>query len=220
MEKENLVKIVSESKTINEVLNKLGKSNSSGGYKAFKKLIDKYNIDISHFLTQKEIIENSFKSGKLNRTNDDDIFCKNSMIARQVLKKRIIKNSLIPYSCKFCGNDGLWKGNKISLILDHINGVRNDNRLENLRFLCPNCNSTLITHCRGYKGIELYESKKNKKDKRKERSERTNTRKVDRPDLNILLEQVKNLGYTGTGKIYGVSDNSIRKWIKWASNRS
>ena len=35
----------------------------------------------------------------------------------------------------------------MSLILDHINGVRDDNRLENLRIVCPNCAATLETHC-------------------------------------------------------------------------
>ncbi len=45
--------------------------------------------------------------------------------------------------------DDNWRGSKLSLILDHINGISNDNRLENLRFVCPNCNATLKTYCRG-----------------------------------------------------------------------
>lgn len=46
-----------------------------------------------------------------------------------------------------CGQGEEWNGKKMSLILDHINGVHNDNRLENLRIVCPNCNATLDTHC-------------------------------------------------------------------------
>ena len=38
-------------------------------------------------------------------------------------------------------------------------------------------------------------------------------RKYERPDIQILLEQVKKYGYTHTGRIYGVSDNTIRNWI-------
>jgi hypothetical protein len=40
------------------------------------------------------------------------------------------------------------------------------------------------------------------------------SRKVERPSLGQLEEDIKNIGYSGTGKKYGVSDNSIRKWIK------
>ena len=51
---------------------------------------------------------------------------------------------IIKYKCKIC-NISSWNGNEISLQLDHINGVNNDNRLENLRFLCPNCHSQTST---------------------------------------------------------------------------
>jgi len=54
--------------------------------------------------------------------------------------------------CELCGQDENWNGKKMSLILDHINGINNDNRLENLRIVCPNCNATLDTHCKGYRG--------------------------------------------------------------------
>jgi predicted RNA-binding Zn-ribbon protein involved in translation (DUF1610 family) len=65
---------------------------------------------------------------------------------RGVLKRFIIKNNIIPYMCSECGCDDNWRGKKMSLILDHINGINNDNRLENLRFLCPNCDSIQDTY--------------------------------------------------------------------------
>ncbi|MSO41100.1 MAG: hypothetical protein EXQ70_04275 [Solirubrobacterales bacterium] len=46
-----------------------------------------------------------------------------------------------------CGQGEVWRGSRIGLILDHVNGVRDDNRLENLRIVCPNCAATLETHC-------------------------------------------------------------------------
>jgi 5-methylcytosine-specific restriction endonuclease McrA len=65
---------------------------------------------------------------------------------RGVLKRFIIKNNIIPYICSECGCDDNWRGKKMSLILDHINGINNDNKLENLRFLCPNCDSIQDTY--------------------------------------------------------------------------
>ena len=60
---------------------------------------------------------------------------------RASVKNVILKENLIKYECSGCGLGDEWNGRKISLHLDHINGVSGDHRLENLRFLCPNCHS-------------------------------------------------------------------------------
>ncbi len=220
MEKEKLEQVIKESKSINEVLKKLGKNDSSGAYKSFHKLIKKYDIDISHFWTARQHIEEQFKNGKIKKILNEDIFIENSIVSRHIVKTRILKEKLLKYECVFCGNDGDWMGKKISLILDHINGYNNDNRITNLRFICPNCDATLDTHCKGHKGIEDKIKKENKIDKRKIYKPRVYSRKTTRPNLDVLLQQVKDNGYRGTGRIYGVSDVSIRKWIKWATNQS
>lgn len=77
---------------------------------------------------------------------DDKVFCENATIARHHVKKKIIQRNLIDYKCELCGNKGEWMGKSLPLILDHINGVNNDNRLVNLRFLCSNCDSQLPTY--------------------------------------------------------------------------
>lgn len=63
------------------------------------------------------------------------------------LKRNLLKEGLLNYHCYICNNEGEWLGNPLSLHLDHINGVNNDNRLENLRMLCPNCHTQTDTYC-------------------------------------------------------------------------
>jgi len=76
---------------------------------------------------------------------------RNTTIDRKRLKKHLIKAGLLPHKCSNCGQEPKWDNNPLVMVLDHINGINNDNRLENLRFLCPNCNSQTETFCRGGK---------------------------------------------------------------------
>ncbi len=206
-----MIEVLGNSRSMREVIKYFGLStNGSGGYRNIKNKILSLGLEIPKY---------EYKGGgpKKNKLTNDSVFCENSTYPRHKLKLRIIKNNLIEYTCCLCGNDGLWNKKKLSLHLDHINGVNNDNRLENLRFLCPNCHSQ----------TETYGGKSNKKkytcdcgEKKYKTSNvclncsKLNQRKVDRPTIDVLLEDVKTLGYKGTGRKYGVSDNAIRKWLK------
>jgi 5-methylcytosine-specific restriction endonuclease McrA len=99
--------------------------------------------------TQKLIERNS-----LRKLDNSVCFVENSTYPRHRLKERIIKQNLIDYKCHLCENEGAWNNKPLPLILDHINGINNDNRLENLRFVCSNCDSQLPTYKnrRGSKG--------------------------------------------------------------------
>lgn len=122
----------------------------------------------------------------------------------------------------------------MGLILDHINGVSDDNRLENLRIVCPNCAATLDTHCARKRRLTRVEQECVRcgrsfrpRDGRQrycsrecgirwDRSgvPRLGARKVDRPPYQQLLREIHAIGYVATGRRYGVTDNAIRKWIK------
>lgn len=76
----------------------------------------------------------------------EQVFCENSQVARSSLKKFIEKEAFLEKKCSICQNEGNWLGNPLTLEIDHINGINNDNRRENLRWLCPNCHSQTPTY--------------------------------------------------------------------------
>lgn len=71
---------------------------------------------------------------------------KGSKINTYPLKRRLLRKGLLNPICYQCGLADSWNGKYLSLQLDHINGISNDNRLENLRILCPNCHSQTDTY--------------------------------------------------------------------------
>jgi hypothetical protein len=87
------------------------------------------------------------ENNSTTKINLCDILIENSSYSRASLKDRLYKEGLKKRECELCGQGEEWVGKKMSLILDHINGVNNDNRIENIRIVCPNCNATLDTHC-------------------------------------------------------------------------
>jgi hypothetical protein len=157
-----------------------------------------------------------------------------STYSRSHLKSRLFKEGLKSRECELCGQGELWNGKRMSLILDHVNGVADDNRLENLQIVCPNCAATLDTHCGRQNrlerdarrclrcGNEFHQSYASQQycsrdcATRRERSggPRPERRTVRRPPYPHLVREVGALGYTGTARRYGVSDNAIRKWLR------
>jgi len=204
--KDKIEKIIKESNNIGEALDKLNLRRAGGNYSVIKKYINLYNIDTSHFNSKNTIfnvIENFVKKPI------DVYLVENSKASRSNVKRRLLQEGILENVCVLCGQDENWNGMKISLILDHINGIYNDNRIENLRIVCPNCNAGLDTHA----GKNA--NKKNKEIKSDEEIKKNNKRrKVERPSYDILINEISLMGYSATGRKYGVSDNAVRKWRK------
>lgn len=135
---------VSCSTSVRQVLSKLGLREAGGNYDQINKYIEYYQLDNSHFKGQ------GWSKGMVGigkpRLTLKQILIKNSYFQSYKLKKRLFKAGLKQKRCEIC----MWSeeslDGRIPLELDHINGDSKDNRIENLRILCPNCHSLQPTH--------------------------------------------------------------------------
>jgi len=149
-----LKEAVDTSGSIRQALEKLGVAPYGGNYATFKKAVEHFEIDTSHF--HGKLWNMGDHSGHLKRVRPaplslDEILVENSNYQSYKLKKRLLKAGFKQHKCEICGIEE-WLGEKVPIELDHINGIRTDNRLENLRILCPNCHATTST----YRGKNKY----------------------------------------------------------------
>jgi hypothetical protein len=134
---------VEASDTKSEVIRKLGlKTNSSGNFQTIDKHIKSLNLDCSHF--KENVVGKHQKEWAL----EDVLIINSPYSSTKNLKKKLLKAGLLREECYICGIKK-WLEKKLTLQLDHINGNNTDNRIENLRLLCPNCHSLTPTFCRG-----------------------------------------------------------------------
>ena len=137
-----IYKAVSESISIAEVIRKLNIASVGSSYEKIRYLISRHKLNISHFKGK------AHGTSKFPRTlSSTEVLTENSSHPTSVAKRVIIRNKLLKYKCHECGMFPIWNSRQLVLRLDHINGVRNDHRLSNLRFLCPNCDSQSPTFC-------------------------------------------------------------------------
>lgn len=213
---EEFINIVKQSKSMSEISSRIGYTSHSGDTLIrIRKRIDSLKIPTSHF--------NEMNKRTIHRTVEN-VFVKDSTANQSTLRSWYIKGDYSPYICSICGQRPFWNGKEMTLILDHINGENHDDRLENLRWVCPNCNQQLPTT-----------GGRNQKKRQKhyycincgKEISRTSIRctqcsgklkiipEGNMPiDRNKLKELVFTISFTKIGEQFGVCDNTIRKWCK------
>ena len=218
LSKDQFQSLIEKSNTIGQVLAYFGIENHGGNYKTFRRRCEQDGIDFSKF-------KGNFSKGGWTVVPLAKLLVVNSEYSRSSLKKRLIEEGLLKNECSCCGQQPIWNGQKLVMVLDHKNGINNDNRLENLRLLCPNCNSQTSTfagranlgkgkkhnckkcgkkinkwliHCKECKGSDV----------------RIEQRKVERPSKEELENLLWEKPTTKLAQQFGVSDKAIEKWAK------
>ena len=219
----DFIKIVKDSIFYSDVARKVGYKCITN-HRVIKKRIKHLELDISHF---KKGYDKSILTRK--KIPLKDVCVENSTYGTQGLKKRLFKELNWEHKCSFCNlKECKWMMTNeigpIPLELDHINGNNKDHRLENVRLLCPTCHATTDTFKgRNVKHINIENKCIDCESKIHRRSTRCSVcagkqpsnRKVKvRPSLEQLEKDLETLPMTKTGEKYGVSDNSIRKWLR------
>lgn len=210
--------IVSESSSRSEILRKLGLTHSGPMYKRLNTWAEQNDVTLP----------NGGGTANFDRVPDEEVFVRNSTFTSNREIKQRLKDEGRAYHCAMEGcpmPEPVWRGETLVLHLDHINGVSNDNRRDNLRFLCPNCHTQTVTYgSRNKKNPELDAKKRCHCGNPKLPTSKectpcsdkarlgTNT-KIDWPETEVLVEMIKESNFLVVAKKLGVADNTVRKHL-------
>lgn len=147
LSREELEQKVKEANSFRDLTLKVGYSSDGGNsYKTVKDRVEKLGIDTSHFYT---------REGTATKRSPENIFIENSTANQSVLRRWYERGHYTEYRCAICGLPAEWQGKPLVLTLDHINGNHRDDRLENLRWVCPNCDRQLPTYSKGAGRVDM-----------------------------------------------------------------
>ncbi len=139
-----LVEAVHSSRSYRNVLKLLHLVPAGGNYEQIKRRISELDLNTAHFTGKGwNVSGKGIGHAKLPLT---ELLQKDTRVQSYKLKKRLLHEGVLESVCSLCGWNEKSEDGRIPIELDHINGDRYDNRLENLRILCPNCHSLQPTH--------------------------------------------------------------------------
>ncbi|MGW4030426.1 HNH endonuclease [Streptomyces sp. NPDC004838] len=148
-----LASAVAASSSLAGVLRALGLPADGARRELLKRSLRAYGISTEHFRGQghnRGVPSPQRKSAaEILRRLDSG-----SPRTKTALLRRALDDLGVPHACSACGIDDIWQGKRLVLEIDHISGDRLDNRIENLRYLCPSCHSQTITFSNRSRGKE------------------------------------------------------------------
>ncbi len=139
-----LVNAVKDSFSFRQVIAKIGLVQAGGNYEHVRQYVKNLALDISHF--KGKAWNKGLRGRIMPLIPTSQILVKDSTYQSYKLKKRLFAEGIKPQHCEECKWAQRAENDRLPLELDHINGDRHDNRIENLRILCPNCHSLKPTH--------------------------------------------------------------------------
>jgi hypothetical protein len=229
-----------------DALRALGYRPIGHNYRTLQHWVRRWGISVEHFDPVAATRRSNRIAGRRRRIPLAEVMIEHSTFSRGHLKDRLFDEGLKERRCELCGQGELWNGEVMSLILDHVNGVGDDHRLENLRVICPNCAATLDTHCgrnlprerrcagcgESFTPRHLHQRYCSLGCFNRTREHNAGTpspvttlgiarpasRRVERPPYEQLMREIEETSYLAVGRKYGVSDNAIRKWVRCYEN--
>lgn len=213
--------------SMTEVLEGLGLRPAGANFAALRVKCEAYGLEVPVYDPTKVLRRNAVAQ----TIPLEEVLVENSTYSNgQKLKQRLIEAGFLEDRCygELCSVSSSWLGKPIVLQLEHINGVGNDNRIENLTILCPNCHSQTPTFCGrnrprpGPGAVPKNKCSTCQKSISKRALMCLSCRGLTRttikwPDIEVLKVQVESEGFEAVGRSLGVSGNAVRKHIK---NRS
>lgn len=217
---DEFIAAVSGNTTIAGVLRTLGYSHQGTAYRMVNQDVARLGLYTTHWVGQRH-----GTSPRTNRIPLAEVLVENSTYRSTTnLRQRLIQEGILEERCVECGGGVEWNGKPITLQLDHINGISTDNRLKNLRILCPNCHTQTDT----------YGGKKHRKNNKcscgapiRPKSIRCRdcscrqpkAKKAAWPPLEALREWVERESYSAVGRALGVSGNAVKKHLGRVTQR-
>lgn len=209
------------SASIAEIIRRLGMAGCSSAYGSIRRRAEREGVSLSHaprgldsrkgmpYLGKRASLESVLASGSRNR-----------------IKQFLIEKGILLNVCAVCAMPPEWRGKPLVLRLDHINGNSRDDVVDNLRLVCPNCDSQLATFAGRNKKARIRTTCLDCMRQITQRSLRCSRcdglsrrgnatyHKIKWPTFDELRHLLSNSNFSAVGRLLGVSDNAIRKHLR------